>query len=430
MIAWLTACTGGDDPLGSPATCAVPADEPLRLRCTFPGDAGELAVVGPGVDHTFAGAGGVATAWDLPARTALDVVLTTGGREAWAGTLTTGAVPWDADLSFEVLVDGPSAIDRLVFPSSCGGPARAYLTDADGEIRWMQGTGLSSGFPGLALTDDGVAILAQRRIVRELRWDGTVGFDVERGDDVVLHHTLDAADGRVVVLDTRPRTWPDGETYLDDGVAELRGDELVEVFRLGDVIDPQGRTAYPPVYWGDTFDGAIDAFHLNAVDLLPDGGLLLSAKHLDALVSVGPDGALRWVLPGSSYSPDTGAHALTAVGDADASFGFQHGANVAPWGNVLLLDNGRDGVDASVLELAVDEVARTYRAVRRWPLGVRCPVQGSAYGLPDGSVVAACPQTRELFELDDTGVRRRVRLRCANGETPGFLVRALPVDSD
>ncbi len=433
MLWWLAACEGERDRVSDhtgvavESPCALTPDNPLRVTCAYEGAEATLRIADERGERSFSGVDGAVTAWGYAPVTHLSAALEVDGREVWSGGLVTGPVPDEVALRFVETLPGESRVERLLFTTACdGGPVTTYLTEPDGSIVWFGRHGLSGGITGFDATAEGVVVLSGRRWVRELRWDGAIGLDAERDPlEQMVHHAVDVEGDRVAVLDTRPRVYPDGNTYLDDGVAEVRDGAMVNVFRLGDHLDPQGRTGYPPSYWQGTFPGAIDAFHLNAVDLLPDGGFLLSAKHLDALIAVDADGELDWVIAGSAFTPDVGDLALTPT--APVSFGFPHHVNRAPWGNLLVLDNGRDFVDSEVLELAVDEVARTVTPVRRWDLGVSCPVQGSAYGLPDGTVVATCPIEREVFELDDSGIRRRVRVDCARGEPGGILIRAKPL---
>lgn len=431
---WLAACD--EDPERDPAPrvpadppCAVADDNALRIVCRHDGGQATLAVDDGGPVRTFEGGPGEVTAWNLPEATLVGLSLSVDGRTAWEGRVATGTVPDDGALSFVELVPGAPRAEHLLFSTTCvGGPPRSYVTDAHGAVRWYQPSGVTGGLTGFDDSQDGVVVLAGRRWVRELRWDGSLGLDAERdaNADAFVHHAVDVEGDRVAVLDTRPRAFPDGRTYLDDGVAEVRDGEIVNVFRLGDHLDPQGRTGFAPAYWWGTFPDAIDAFHVNAVDLLPEGGFLLSIKHFDAIVKVDAAGEVAWAVTGSSFSPDLGALDLEKRGDGVA-FEFPHHVNLAPWGNVLLFDNGRTLTPSSVVELAIDEAARTVRTVRRWELGVACPVQSSAYGLPDGTVVATCAGRREVFELDDDGIRRRVRVDCANGDASGLLVRAKPI---
>ena len=432
----LAACNGDDDDAAHTASpeapCAVTPDNALRIACTWADGPGTLHVVGDDVDRTFTGVDGAVVAYGLRQLTTYTATLSVEGSPDRTSTITTPALPASLALTFVELEPGPSHLEHLLFPTACGaGAVQIYVTDPDGEVRWYSGTGVTGGLTGFDVSDDGVVILAGRRWVRELRWDGAIGADAERDLDSLVfpHHAVDVLGDRIVVLDTRPRDWPTGQ-YLDDGVAEVRGSELVNVFRLGDVYDPQGRTGFPPAYWTGVFPDATDATHLNSVELLPDGGFLLSAKHLDAILAIDPEGALRYAIPGSTFAPDFGALALTA--GSGVAFEFPHHVNVAPWGNLLVFDNGRNFTDSDVVELAVDEVAHTVTLVRRWPLGVSCPVQSSAYGLPDGTVVATCAARREVFELADdpateAPVRRRFRVDCAEGEAAGLLVRTRPL---
>ena len=431
---WFAACdrTPEQDrdptlPLTSP--CALDPDNLLRVICAHEGAAAALTV-DDGVEvRTFEGGPGTVAAWNLPEDTMLALSLAVDGAAVWEGHLATGSLPETAALRFVEEVSGAPRAEHLLFSTGCeGGAPQIYVTDPDGAVRWYGSPGVTGGLTGIDHSGDGVTLLAGRRWVRDLRWDGGIGLDAQRdlSSGVFLHHAVDVEGDRTAVLDTRTREWPDGNTYLDDGVAEVRDGQIVNVFRLGDHLDPQGRTAFAPAYWWGTFPDAIDAFHVNAVDLLPEGGFLLSIKHFDAIVKVDAAGEVAWAVTGSTFSPDLGALTLAKLDD-DVSFEFPHHVNRAPWGNVLLFDNGRGLRPSTVLELAIDEEARTVRTVRRWPLGVPCPVQSSAYGLEDGTVVATCAGSREVFELDDGGIHRRVRVDCANGDPLGILVRVQPI---
>jgi len=79
---------------------------------------------------------------------------------------------------------------------------------------------------------------------------------------------------------------------------------------------------------------AYDAYHLNSIQQIPGGNLLVSFRHLWAVLSINKKtGKINWELGGkhSSFSIGPGAH-----------FYWQHDARLRPHGMVSLFDNGSD----------------------------------------------------------------------------------------
>lgn len=438
-----TVPTGDTAPPLPRAACAIDTQNLLRVVCLLDRDGpGPIAVrLTPegGETLTLDGdpeardvrivaldlLGGTSYAWELDDR----------GTVVEAGTIVIEALPDLYRPLFTVTVDGPSSIDRVLFSLSCGLGATMYVSDAAGRIRWYQGlqsTGFVSGFD---YTDWGtiVAMVARARI---LEWDldGTVALDVGMGEGLerIPHHAVVGRQGRILALDTVPVAYPDGKDYLVDGVSVVDGQTSTHVWDIGGIVDPQG---LPPVreqfYWAGAFPGAVDFAHENAIDVLPDGDWLISLKHLDTILRIDTAGNVRWSLSGMpTAAVFVGGPALelrSSVG-LDPTFQHPHNPNFSPWGTLLVVDNGSTSAeDTRVLELLVDEDLGVADVIRAWDLGVSCPVQSSAFGLPDGTILATCARTRELFELDDSGIRRRTEISCADDEAAGSFVRVQPV---
>jgi hypothetical protein len=129
--------------------------------------------------------------------------------------------------------------------------------------------------------------------------------------------------------------------------------------------------------------GGFDHFHVNSIDVMPDGNLLLSARHTSALYKIDrTTGEVIWRLGGnrSDFEFEPGA-----------AFSGQHDAHVLPDGTIALFDNGYPpGPDrpSRAIVLAVDEAARTARLVREYPhpTAPRSHTQGGAQPLPNGNV--------------------------------------------
>ena len=64
---------------------------------------------------------------------------------------------------------------------------------------------------------------------------------------------------------------------------------------------------------------------------------------------------------------------------------------------LYLFDNRAFGVPSRALRLALDDVAGTATATGDWPLDQHCPIQGGAYALDGGGVLATCATRAEVI---------------------------------
>jgi hypothetical protein len=441
--------TGTIEPPSEPGCRPDPANE-LRARCSLTRDGtGPIEVIVRQADGAesvvFTGDAGATdleiVVWDLLALTAYEYDLVDRGETVLHGTFVTEAVRDSLRPLLEPVLDGPSSLgddDRILFSLGCTEGPALMLVDAEGRLRWYErATAELGGISGFDLTDRGTVVAAMgRRRILEVGFDGlaradlTYGFELDR----FVHHAVVGPDDRILALDTEAVEYPDGKRYLVDGVTEIAGGRAAHVWDVARILDPEGLPSGDPLYWSAQFVGAVDFAHENSIAVLDDGGWLLSFKHLDTLVRLDPDAALtpRWTLTSGTTAAVFDAPALELVSSAglDPSFHHPHHANPSPWGTVLLVDNG-NGIDTTrILELRIDEDAGQADVIAEWDLGASCPVQSSAYGRPDGTILATCSRTRELFELDRDlpgVVRRRVAVRCADGAGGSSFVRALPV---
>ncbi|MGZ3452541.1 MAG: aryl-sulfate sulfotransferase [Polyangiales bacterium] len=104
----------------------------------------------------------------------------------------------------------------------------------------------------------------------------------------------------------------------------------------------------------------VDGFHCNSIDVFPDGDLLVSARHMDAIFRVSRStGKVVWKLGGVASNKD-GAQLLTLADDPTGGFHRQHDARVLPSGEVSMFDNHGPAVGpARALHLAIDTTAGT-----------------------------------------------------------------------
>jgi Arylsulfotransferase (ASST) len=132
--------------------------------------------------------------------------------------------------------------------------------------------------------------------------------------------------------------------------------------------------------------GVVDYLHVNSVQPLPDGHLLLSARNTWALYKIDRrSGAVIWRLGGKRSD--------FAIGRG-AEFSWQHDARHPLPGTLTVFDNGSDGPIRSAsqsraLKLAVDERRRTVRVATAYshPAPLLASSMGSVQILPNGHVV-------------------------------------------
>jgi hypothetical protein len=178
---------------------------------------------------------------------------------------------------------------------------------------------------------------------------------------------------------------------------------------------------------GMTPGKAIDLMHFNSIEEDGSGGLILSARHLDAVYRINKaDGSITWKLGGTQTDKS-----LTILGDGGkflVNLSGQHDARVQPDGTVTIYDNGsmwgrapratrwQVNVNAQTATL-VEEV--TDREMTSSAAG------GSARRLSDGSwLIAWCNRPNVRAYAPDHGLVFDLRLPTGYG-----AYRAAPVSA-
>lgn len=142
------------------------------------------------------------------------------------------------------------------------------------------------------------------------------------------------ADGRVVLVGRHRAVHADGRTWLDAVVQILDRStgELLFTWDSKDAIDPAD--AYVLGARGE------DYAHLDSVQLLDDGDLLVSLRNLGQVLRIATTthdghapGDVVWRLGGRRGD-------VTVVDDPEGGFCAQHDARILPDGHLLLFDNG------------------------------------------------------------------------------------------
>ncbi|HUY30841.1 MAG TPA: arylsulfotransferase family protein [Acidimicrobiales bacterium] len=127
-----------------------------------------------------------------------------------------------------------------------------------------------------------------------------------------------------------------------------------------------------------------DFFHVNSIDVLPNGDLLISSRHTWALYRISrPGGRVVWRVGGKQSTFEV---------DARGRFAFQHDARAHPGSVITLFDDGAGETQVETrsrgLKLALDTMTMTARFLEEYlpdPTFVASS-QGSVQVLPDGNV--------------------------------------------
>lgn len=156
-------------------------------------------------------------------------------------------------------------------------------------------------------------------------------------------------------------------------------------------------------YAGKPGNRPYDFFHLNAIQQLPNGRVLVSARHTWTVYEINKrTGAIHWELGGkhSSFSFGAGAH-----------FEWQHDAHIQPDGTMTLLDNGAgpSGLpqerQSRALRLRLD--FRTHRATLLNAYGndpsLLTSSQGSVQILPSRNVLVGWGAVPNITEFSSAG---------------------------
>ena len=143
-----------------------------------------------------------------------------------------------------------------------------------------------------------------------------------------------------------------------------------------------------------------DFFHINSIDPLPDGDILISSRNTWAVYLLAPNGGIIWRLGGksSSFTMGTGAH-----------FAWQHDAELLPNGTISLFDNDDSPPEAKEsrgIDIAINTAAHTATLVDElvYPgKGLLAESQGDVEQLPNGDQFVGWGQAGEASEFSPTG---------------------------
>jgi len=201
-----------------------------------------------------------------------------------------------------------------------------------------------------------------------------------------LHEFITTPEGTALFTaytQSPPGTPPPGVTQLLDSVAQevdiATGRVLFE-WRASEHIGLE--ESYATASAGTPFD----FFHINSIDVEPDGNLLISARHTWTVYKVNrKTGEIMWRLGGKHSDFEMGA---------GTQFAWQHDARRQPDGSITLFDDGSNGskppteTHSRGLVLHADELTHMATMLRDYGHGgtILALSQGSMQTLPNGNV--------------------------------------------
>jgi hypothetical protein len=313
----------------------------------------------------------------------------------------------------------PTLGDVLISPDSGPGQAGPMIVSPAGKLVWFDP--LASGTTAFDLnvqSYEGVPVLTW--------WQGSVVEGHGQGADMIesSHYTpiatVHAGNGLYADLHDFQIT-PTGTAWItayapqhmdlsavkgpsdgliDDGVVQeidiKTGLVMFEWHALGHVSIADSYAMVPKVS-----STVFDYFHLNSIDPLPDGNLLISSRNTWATYLIdGTTGALIWRLGGkqSSFALGTGV-----------SFAWQHDAELLPDGTISLFNNEASPAEAkesSALDIALDSAAGTATLVHQFTYpgqGILSESQGDVQLLANGDSFVGWGQAGEISEFSSSG---------------------------
>jgi hypothetical protein len=162
----------------------------------------------------------------------------------------------------------------------------------------------------------------------------------------------------------------------------------------GEHVAP-AETTVPACFPGAGGSPVLDPVHINSVDVMPNGDVLASARHLDALLRISKTTKkVVWKLGGTSTNKD-GAQILTYRNDPEAGLARQHDAKMMANGDISVFDNHTSFPFAPMTgaaraaEYSIDTASGTATLVRSQPRpdGFFSGAVGSSQWLNDGGVL-------------------------------------------
>jgi hypothetical protein len=208
-------------------------------------------------------------------------------------------------------------------------------------LTWWEGSAATGGAGGLPI---GTAMPGSRFVIYNNHYQQMRIVTAKNGFNADLHDFEITPKGIGVVIGTKvqnadltPYGGPSNGQFLDTEIQgiNLRTGRLMFSWDLGTHV-PLG-DSYLPV--SPSPDIVWDPYHVNSVDVTPDGKqLLVSVRHTSSVYDVSlPSGKILWQLGGKH--PTLHVDSSLVTGPDGTAFQYQHDARFVP-GGISLFDNG------------------------------------------------------------------------------------------
>lgn len=244
------------------------------------------------------------------------------------------------------------------------------------------------------------------------RLDGTLVRTLRTVDSPTDHHDMEQLPNGNFLLDAyRLRHNVDLSRYGGHGVGNVSDGEIQELTPSGklvwtwsskDHVRPSETDWPPPLRSVPDGESAFDVFHLNSMEPDRHGGLIVSARHTNAVYRIDmATGKVTWKLGGTKRP-----QSLKVVGDPrKPTFRRQHDVRLAPDGSLTVFDNRSEIGAPRAVRFRIDPQDRTARFVEEATeeKAPESPAEGSARKLPDGHWVVAWGATKVMSELTASG---------------------------
>jgi hypothetical protein len=277
----------------------------------------------------------------------------------YQGTFTTGPLPSGLQNAKIELIQGVPTYDLLLLDYNCTNFSGIVATDPQGQIVWyyqndnqvftlaqedshnlvFNELGLNVGYTMKEIAPDGRTLHS----VDDILEDGSLCAPHGRWN----HEMLLRPDDKVWTIgaDIRPVNIEGKDTLQTGGTVEqwdINKGTVTRLVSLFDILDPaKDRGVDSNLTTGFFWQGNQNQYagqtedwtHTNSLDVLPNGDILVSNRHLDQVIAIKPDfSGIDWKLGGEGSD-------FTFPNPSDR-FYHQHFVKILPNGDIVLFDNG------------------------------------------------------------------------------------------
>jgi hypothetical protein len=380
----------------------------------------------------------------------------------YQGTFTTGPLPPGLQNAKIQLVQGTPTYGLLLLDYNCTNFNGMVAIDGEGQIVWYYQN--DNQVFTVSQEDNHNLVFNELSLnvgytMKEIAPDGSTIHSI---DDILEDGSLCAPHGRwnhEMLIRPGNKVWTIGaeirtvningkDTLLTGGTIEewdLTKGTVTRLVSLFDLLDPATDFGVDSATTGGFFwvgnqnqyaGEAEDWTHTNSLDVLPNGDILVSNRHLNQIIAIKPDfSGIDWKLGGTGSD-------FTFPNPSD-QFYHQHYVNMLPNGDILLFDNGnlrpadQGGQYSRAEELKLD--FSTMQATKVWGYrnvpDIFSSAVGSVVRMSNGNTVVDFgidpvnedPSIFTVAEADPAG--NPVAITTISSPGKGDQYRAIPISS-